>query len=75
MALAKITISHTVSEFLTFQIFESCSPLLESQRLIYLIVHIVICTIHFIIIINISKYLIISMNSKFIQDEYHTADE
>lgn len=70
MASAKIMvpIPHTVSEFLTFQTFESCSPLLESEQPIYLSVHIIIYTIHFIIIINISKYLIITMNSKFMQD-------
>lgn len=56
-----------------FQTFKSCSPLLESQWLIYLIVCIIIHTIHFIQIINITKDLIITMNSKFQQDEYHTA--
>lgn len=77
LAPAKIMVplAHTVPEFLIFQTFKSCSTLLESQWLIYLIIHIIMHTMYFIQIINITKYLIITMNSKFLQDEYPTADE
>lgn len=77
MAPAKIVvpIPQTVPEFLIFQTFESCSPPLESHWLVYLIVYIIMYTIHFIQIINITKDLIITMNNKFLQDQYHTADE
>lgn len=77
MAPAKIMVPvpYTAPGFLIFQTFEDFSPLSESQRLIYLIVYIIMYMIHSIKIINISKDLIITTNNKFLQDEYHTADE
>lgn len=41
----------------------------------YLIVYIIMYTIHYMHIVNITKDIIITLNSKFLQDEYNIAIE
>jgi len=43
--------------------------------LIHLIVYIIMYTIHYIHIANVTKDLIITLNSKFLQEEYNIAAE
>lgn len=75
MAPAKIMvpIHHTVPEFLIFSDFQELFPTFRKPM-----AHISHCMHYytyytFIQIINITKDLIITMNSKFQKDEYHTA--